>query len=208
MRKHFKLTLTLALTISFCTVSIFAANGTRNTTTPGSWTNTAMWAGGIIPDGGSSTAYFTNEITGDVDTTIDTDTTIGNIIVNDGDGTPNKYRIENGEGVLTLKETPMPTLDCATRLDLKCVVGGLEGFVKKGAGDINIGFTSNIISGKVNLQGTGTVILNNKDALMNADVIVETLVNSRKYECNTKTITVNSNGIFNVLNTTIISACR
>jgi hypothetical protein len=199
MKKIIKLTLASALTFCLCT-TIFAADGTRNTTNPGNWSAAGSWVGGNIASGSGSTAYFTNEITATRATIMDANTTIGNITVNDGDGTANNNDIEAGDGVLTLAGGS--TIDCATRLNLKCVVAGTEGFTKTGAGILNIGATSNIISGTVNLRGTGTVILNDKDALMNADVIVDALVNSRKYECNAKSITVNADGIFNVLDTT------
>ena len=198
MRKNFKLTMTIMIAVCLCATStLLAADGTRNTTTPGNWSAAGSWVGGTIASGSGSTAYFTNEITATRDTTIDADTTIGNITVNDGDGTANNNDLENGAGILTLAGGS--TIDCATRLNLKCVVAGTEGFTKTGAGLMNLGATSNIISGTVNLNGTGEILINNANALENADVNLTTLVNSRKDQCNTKSITVGNGGKFNRL---------
>ena len=195
MRKNIKMMMTMMLAVCLCATSgVFAADGTRNTTTPGNWSDGGSWAGGTVASGSGSTAYFTNNITATIDTFVDTDTTIGNITVNDGDGTPNNNDIENGAGRLTLAGGS--TIDCATRLNLKCVVDGTEGFTKTGAGLLNIGATSNLISGTVNLNGTGEILLNDVNALMNADVNLTTVVKSRKDQCNTKSITVGNGGRF------------
>ena len=196
MRKNIKMMMTMMIAVCLCATSaVFAADGTR-TAASGNWSDGGSWAGGTIASGSGSTAYLTNYIGGTIDTFIDTDTTIGNITVNDPDGTPNNNDLETGAGFLTLAGGS--TLDCATRLNLKCVVKGTEGFTKTGAGLMNIGANSNIISGTVNLNGTGEIILNHPAALTNADVNLTTLVNSRKDQCFTKSITVGNGGLFNV----------
>ena len=127
-----------------------------------------------------------------MDTFVDVDTTIKDINVNDGDAEPNNYDVEPGEGFLTFAGGS--TIDNATRFNLLCVTKGTEGFTKIGAGLLNIGKTSNLISGTVNLNGPGQVLLNHNQVLMNADVSVATLVTSRKNEFNAKSVTVASGG--------------
>ena len=200
MEKLIKLTLASALTICLCSTSIFAADGTRNTTTPGNWSDGASWVGGIVP-GAGDTANFTNDTLATVDTFIDVDTTIRNINANDGDAIPNNYDLEPGAGFLTFAGGS--TIDNATRLNLLCVTKGTEGFTKIGTGLMNIGKTSNLISGTVNLNGTGQILLNHNQALMNADVSVATLLTSRKNELNAKTITVANLGQLDMFQTDV-----
>ena len=193
MKKMIKLTLASALTICLCSTSIFAADGTRLPAL-GDWSAGGSWVGGIIP-GAGDTANFTNNTAATVDTFIDVDTTIKDINVNDGDGTPNNYDLEPGAGFLTFAGGS--TIDNATRFNLLCVTKGTEGFTKIGAGLMNIGKTSNLISGTVNLNA-GQVLLNHNQALMNADVSVATLLTSRKNEFNAKSVTVANGGLLDM----------
>ncbi len=199
MKKQFKLFITAIIAITMCS-ALFAADGTRLPAN-GNWSDGASWVGGVVP-GAGDTAYFTNDTAATVDTFIDVDTTIRNINVVDGDAIPNNYDIEPIEGkYLTLAGGT--TIDNATRFNLLCVTKGTEGFTKIGVGLMNIGKTSNLISGTVNLNGPGQVLLNHNQALMNADVSVATLLTSRKNEFNAKTITVGNLGQLDMFQTDV-----
>ena len=197
MKKMIKLTLASALTICLCSTSIFAADGIWTSTgASGNWSDGGNWDGGTVAGGSGSAAYFTNDIPADVQSIVDVDTTIGNIYASDGGIAGARRQIMHTDKILTFAGGT--TIDCATRLDLRTVVAGTEGFTKIGAGDMNIGQNSNLISGTVNLNGTGLILLNDHNALMNADLKLTTALNSQKYECNLKTITVDNGGIFNL----------
>jgi len=200
MKKQIKLIITAIVAVTMCSV-LLAADGTRNTTTPGNWSDGGSWVGGVIP-GAGDTANFTNDTAATVDTFVDVDTTIRNINVSDvGGATTNNYDVEPGAGFLTFAGGT--TIDNATRFNLLCVTKGTEGFTKIGAGLMNIGKTSNLISGTVNLNGTGQVLLNHNQALMNADVSVATVLTSRKNEFNAKTITVANLGQLDMFQTDV-----
>jgi len=196
MKKQTKLIATMILAVCLCASSaIFAASGTWIGGT-GNWSDSGNWAGGIIPNGATDDAYFTNDIGSDAEITPDIAVTIRSIYVNDNDATENRYAITDTGQNITI--APNSVIDCATRFDLKCITEGTAGFTSTGAGTLNLGKTGNTISGTVNLNGTGQVIINNKDALQNADVVDNAWINSRKNEFNAKTITVGSSGQLNM----------
>ena len=206
MKKMIKLTLAAILTICLCSTSIFAADGKwTSTAESGNWSDGGNWNGGIVAGGSGSTAYLTNAIPGTVDCVIDTDTTISSIVFADGDATPNNRDLESGAGRLTLAGSPTISSDASVaQANIKCVLAGTEGFTLTGDGFVNIGFNSNLISGTVTLNTTTTVKGNNKDAFMNADLVVGTSqLISRKDEFNAKTITVNNTGFLDIFNTDV-----
>ena len=51
----------------------------------GNWSGTNNWTGGSVPSGISSTAIFSNNITGDRFVTNDAKRTVGNLVFGDGD---------------------------------------------------------------------------------------------------------------------------
>ena len=195
MKKQFKLLMTAIVAVTMCSV-LLAADGTWTATANGNWSDGGNWDGGIVAGGSGSAAYFTNDIPANVQSIVDVDTTIGNIYASDNEADGARRQIMHTDKILTFAGGT--TIDCVTRLDLRTVVAGTEGFTKIGAGDMNIGQNSNLISGTVNLNGTGLILLNDHNALMNADLKLTTALDSQKYECNLKTITVDNSGIFNL----------
>ncbi len=201
MKKQFKLFITAIIAVTMCSV-LLAADGIWTATANGNWSDGGNWDGGIVAGGSGATAEFTNAIPGTVDCVIDTATTIGNINFADGDAVPNNRDLEPGN-ILTLAGGSTINADASVaQSNIKCVLDGTEGFTLTGDGIVNIGNTSNLISGTVTLNTTTTVKGNHKDAFMNADLVVGTSqVESRKNEFNAKTITVNNTGILDLFQT-------
>ena len=210
MRNQIKLTIALALTICLCTTVAFAASGSWNVDADGSWTNPANWAGGIVASNGA--AYFTNAISANTTVSIDADIVgIHRMDFFDAYFESNMWTLSDDGGVLTLSgsDPNYITSDASvSRLNIKCVLDGTEGFTVRGNGKVNIGFTSNLISGRVVIDTTADltkdrgVVCNHPDAFMNADLNVKSLLNSRKYALNAKTIIVDKDlGRLNILET-------
>jgi|GEM_PF-3445348 len=65
MKKINKLTVTVITLCISLTSILFAANGAWTFDGDGNWTNTAMWAGGVVPNGAGDNAYFTNSYVDD-----------------------------------------------------------------------------------------------------------------------------------------------
>ncbi|MEX0642090.1 MAG: hypothetical protein WD468_05285 [Pirellulales bacterium] len=96
---------TAMLVVCLLTKVADAASGTWNVDASGNWSDTGNWAGGppgIVADGDTSTANFTNNITGDTTVTLDTDRTIGQLIFGDGDTSSAGDWIIDGDGTTTL----------------------------------------------------------------------------------------------------------
>ncbi len=204
MNKKIKMTITMIIAVCFCASSaVFAADGSWTATASGNWSDGGNWDGGTVAGGSGSTAYLTNAIPGTVACTIDTATTIGSINFTDGDAIPNNRDLLDGGVPLTLAGSPTISSDASVaQANIKCVLAGTEGFTLTGDGLVNLGLTSNEVSGTVNLNTTTTIKGNNKDALMNADVVIGTSSYlSRKNEFNAKSIVVNNTGILDLSQT-------
>ena len=83
-RRIWAAVLAVGLMMAGLAVRTDAADGSwTNKATSSTWTNTANWAGGIVADGASSTAWFTNDINPSITITINT--AQKNAILNVGD---------------------------------------------------------------------------------------------------------------------------
>ena len=145
--------------------SAYAADGTWNSTTSANW-NVATnppWAGGIIADGAGFTANFnTLDPTADVTVTLGVDRTIGNLIFGDTDTstaagwiiTGNKLTLAAATG--TAPVVTVNALGTSKEVTINSVLMGTQGFVKEGAGTLNIGNGNNGFAGI-----TGGIVVNN-----------------------------------------------
>jgi len=193
---HLIFALCLTTSMALCTT---AMDGTWSAGS-GVWGDAANWAGGTIASGTGATAWFTNTITADVNVFPYAPETIGNISVNDPDGVTNAISIKDGSNAFTLAGVN-PIINCGTRLNLQPVVYGTAGFTKLGPGVLNLGVTSNLISGNVNLYQGSEILLNHYQALLNADVnVTGTLVKSQKFELYAKSLTVGLDGKVDIFN--------
>jgi autotransporter-associated beta strand protein len=186
------------------TAPLLADNGTWSLAGNGVWDTAGNWYNSVVADGSGYTAWFTNGITASRVVFPYAAKTIGNIYVNDNDATPtHAWSINDGSNAFTLAvASGSPLLNCITRLNLLPVVYGNQGFTKIGLGVLNLGLTSNLISGNVNLYQGSEILLNHFQALLNADVTVTgTLVNSRKMQLNAKSLTIGQDGNVNLLDT-------
>ena len=180
---------------------LFAADGTWTQTVNGVWDDTGNWTSGMVADGSGFSANFTADITANRSVFPYAAKTIGNIYVNDP-GTPFNYSINDGSNAFTLAVAAgSPLINCMTRLNLLPVVYGTAGFTKLGPGVLNLGVTSNLISGPVNLYQGSEILLNHYQALLNADVnVTGTLVKSQKFELYAKSLTVGLDGKVDIFN--------
>ncbi len=205
------ITLLFAVLIS---TAAFAANGSWTFDGDGIWTNNAMWAGGVIPNGAGDNAYFTN-------TYVDDKITVG--IFNNQNIIAGGIHLKNtrvqlpGPTVAGYELSTNITLDAggdspiidvfANRLDIQCGLDGTDGFTLKGdhtSGILMIGATPKSISGNVNLYDIFEIIINNKDVFQNADVtITGTTVRLRKDAFNTKTLNIGDGGMLNMTETDV-----
>jgi fibronectin-binding autotransporter adhesin len=110
-----------------------AQTGTWNVTTSGSWSNTANWLNGIVANGSSGTANFTNDITSDVTVTLDTARTLSAVVFGDsGTATAGSWTIGNGgtpANTLTLTSSPKITVNAlgsgkSATISTNLVLGG------------------------------------------------------------------------------------
>jgi autotransporter-associated beta strand protein len=99
----------LSLTLMVLTVvprAAVAASGTWTATTSGTWSDTANWSGGTVADGVGFTASFTNDITSDVNVTLDAPRTLTTVVFGDsGPSTAASWTLSSGgtpANVLTL----------------------------------------------------------------------------------------------------------
>jgi len=205
-------TITTLLFTALISTVIFAANGSWTFDGNGDWTNNAMWAGGSVPNGAGDNAYFTNTYVSDkiiAGILNSQNITVGGIYLNATriqlPGTT-VAGYENSTNITLDAGGGSPIIDVSNaRLDVQAILEGTNGYTTKGNptnGVLMIGATAKPISGPVNLFDIGEIIVNHKDVLMNADVIVTgALVNLRKDEFNTKTLTINDGGEVNVFQT-------
>ena len=208
-------TITTLLFATIISTALFAANGSWTFDGDGSWTNDAMWAGGTVPNGTGDNAYFTNTYVDDkIIATLGNsqNITVGGIYLKNtrvqlpdpahASGVGTNITLDAGGG--------LPIIDVFTnRLDIQCILEGTDGFTAYGssitgvpAGILMLGATAKPISGTATFSNLNQTIINNKDALVNTDVVLDNaLLNSRKNEFNSKTITVLNGGGFNVFQT-------
>ncbi|OGV70303.1 MAG: hypothetical protein A2283_03430, partial [Lentisphaerae bacterium RIFOXYA12_FULL_48_11] len=116
----------------------------------GKWTETANWTNGIIPYGATRTAFFTNSISADC--TVNQNVSLlplGNLLF----GSPNSYNwtLRNSPIFFTNATTPVITVNNNTTI-LKTVISGQQGFIKAGAGTLQIGAMN---------EYTGSTIISN-----------------------------------------------
>jgi len=210
MKKQIKLTMTMIMAVCLCASSaLLAANGQWTFDGDGQWTNAAMWGGGNVPNGVGDNAYFTANYTDDritASTENSDKIIIGGIYLNnirvqipaaDSDpGFPGATNLvlDAGGG--------SPIIDvCSNRLDIQIPLDGTDGFTTRGyhdSGVLMLGRTPKPISGNVNLYDISEVIINNSNALQNADVtITGTTVRVRKDTFNTKSLNIGDAGSLN-----------
>jgi len=216
MKKINKLTVTVFTLCISLTSILFAAKGSWTFDGDGDWTNTAMWAGGSVPNGSGDNAYFTNTYVDDKITPgifNAQNITVGGIYLKNTrvqlPGTT-VAGYENSTNITLDAGGGTPIIDVYTnRRDIQCIREGADGFTAYGnsptgvpMGILMMGATAKPISGTVTLSNIYNIPFNHPDALMNADmVLADVVANSRKYEFNTKTITVNDGGNFNIFQT-------
>lgn len=120
----------------FVTSTVFAAaDGSWTNNSNGNWSDTNNWLGGIVATGANQTAYFTNNIT--LDRTVSNDwdgLNIGHLRIGIN-GSSNWY-FNTGSLYLTNSITPSITVSNLARMSF--VLGGLQGFIKDGAGTLEL----------------------------------------------------------------------
>jgi autotransporter-associated beta strand protein len=138
--------------------------------TPGgafSWTNTANWAAGAIPDATDSTAGINNNVVGDQIVNLDSPITIGRLLVGDanashgftirdGSGGPLTFDVVSGTAAilkaggtndviaarLLLQDELVVSNSSSARLTLAGAISGGSGLTKTGAGLVTIAGTN------------------------------------------------------------------
>jgi fibronectin-binding autotransporter adhesin len=128
---------------------------TLNGTTP--WSATSNWSGGTVADGVDSTAFFTADINGALDTTLaDMGRTIGNITFTDATTDSHNMTI-SGANALTLDRTSgTPVINVtqsARTLTISSILAGTDGLQKNGGGALVLSNAANSYSGNTIING-------------------------------------------------------
>lgn len=136
----------------------------------GSWTNRANWLGGVIASGPNAAANFsTLNITGNPVVTLDGPRTVGGLEFADAIIASHDWTLNTGTaGHLTLQvSSGAPTVAVSNRTTTFGVaLAGSQGFVKAGAGTLQLS-ASNSLAGGVVVSG-GTLIASHTNAIKNA----------------------------------------
>lgn len=97
------------------------------------WSNSARWASGLVADGATFTANFTNNITATRTVTVDSVRTIGNVTFSDA-GASGSAWVLAGANALTLDNgASAPVLNVITPTTISGALAGTAGFTKSGA---------------------------------------------------------------------------
>ena len=127
-----------------------AAGGTWTSDNDGNWSDTTRWLGGVVADDSDSVARFTNDVTAIRTVTIDTSVrTNGSLVFGDGDtNSPGGWIVAGNQLVLnnTTATTPIITVDpiengtgnATNDVQIRSVITGGQGYIKKGAGVLTL----------------------------------------------------------------------
>ena len=209
---------TMLITVFLCaTITLFAADGDfigtdDYATTLYNWSDGSGWAGGIVPDGAGATAYITNAIYPSNTSfakgiALDNNPTIETLYLALDKTEVDAVSVALALGTLTLEGSPEINVVASPNFlggfigaaGFGGVLDGTVGFTKTGNGALYLDGV-HTISGPLNLN-EGPVILWNPNGAQNLDVIVNsnsTLIAASSTN-NIKSITVNSDGILEVL---------
>ena len=213
--KKLNFLIVIIITIFLCSVStIFADDGhwidtdyyTEAHPVVRSWSDSAMWAGGIAAGGSGYTAYLTNGIdSSDAAKGIQlSGESISHIVVAFDNNDPSSYYVLVG-GTLTLLGTPTIEVsdqsNCAGLVigypDFGGSIDGTEGFAKNGPGRLFFEQPCPNLYGTINVN-EGILLLTDPDGVQNADVVVNNTgilaLDGRDEINNVKTVTVNNGG--------------
>ena len=112
----------------------------------GNWSTTASWLNGIVADGATNTAYFTNNVTANRTVTLDTARTIGNLTIGRSGGYIGNNLAIGGSQYLTLDNSGNPPV-------ITC-------FPLKSAGNSAVNFSPRLLgTSGLTKMGTGTLWL-------------------------------------------------
>lgn len=152
--------LVLALALITAAATSFAADGSWNVDTDGTWSTPGNWLGNVIASGAGSTAWFTNDITAARTITLSAAQTNGNLTFSDGDAvsTPGGW-ILSGSGLTLTNSAATPIIsvdpinngDATNDVKITAAITSLQGFVKKGLGTLTLG-AANTFSNSVQLN--------------------------------------------------------
>ena len=133
-----------------------AADGTWNGT-PGNWSDSGIWDGGVIADGAGSSASFAATLTADTTVTVDVPVTIGGITFTDPGVTgfdlvlagseSNALELDGGAGSATVTVS-----DAARTLEISGILAGGQGFAKAGPGRLALSGVANTVAGTITLE--------------------------------------------------------
>ncbi len=207
--------MSIILIVSLCATSaLFAADGhwidtdyyTETHPVVRQWSDSAMWADGVIAGGSGYTAYFTNGIdSSDAAKGIQlSGESISHIVIAFDNNDPSSYYVLVGD-TLTLLGTP--TIEVSEQSNCAgLVIGypgfggsvdGTEGFAKNGTGRLFFEQPCPNLSGIININA-GVLLLTDPDSVQNADVVVNNTgilaLDGRDEINNVKTVTVNNGG--------------
>jgi autotransporter-associated beta strand protein len=139
--------------------SSHAADGTWNSDVTNSlWGTYTNWLSNTIADGSGSTAYFTNDITGDRTVTLDGDRTLTSVVFGDSDtATAGSWLLDNNantnNNLILAGTTPGITVNAlgtGKTATISAIIEGSAGLLKSGDGTL-------ILSGANTYTGTTTV---------------------------------------------------
>jgi len=146
---------------AFIGVSPTNNNGVWTADANGAWSDVNNWSGGVIGDGASYTANFSQaNITADRMVTLDTSRSIGALKFGDGVGSQN-WTITNANGsTLTLDSgSSSPVIVVTNTATLALPVAGTSGFTKSGPGMLILNNT-NSLSGTLYLDTATSAAVN------------------------------------------------
>jgi autotransporter-associated beta strand protein len=90
-----------------------------------------------VADGADNTAYFTCNITDDVDVTLDGNRIIGNLVFEDMTTADSEWTV--GQNTLTLSaDSGTPVIETVTDATISSAINGIAGFYKTGAGTLTL----------------------------------------------------------------------
>lgn len=112
-----------------------AATGSWTSLTDGDWGTAGNWSGSTIADGATFTAHLNNNITTPVTTTLDTDRTIGHVVLSDGGGN-SMVRAISGTTTLTMDNGGgTPTITATTFSTIGVILAGSNGLTFNSTGN-------------------------------------------------------------------------
>jgi autotransporter-associated beta strand protein len=135
-------------------LEVIKADGTWITDGNGNWTDPVNWQDGVIANLTDNTAYFTNAFSADSTVTLNGNRTIGNITYSN---ISNKYLRISGDTLTLSTASGMPTIDAVVsgygrRLIIASAISASGGFIKTGAGTLNLTASNPSLTGDVRLD--------------------------------------------------------